>query len=62
MTWGELERQMRRGTDYKFYRHRTNHDEWINPKTGKTETIGRHKSQEVPHDVLEKILKRVGLK
>lgn len=62
MTWGELERELKAKTDYRFYKHRANHDKWINPKTGATETIGRHKSQEVPHDVLEKILKRVGLK
>ena len=62
MTCGELERLMKRDTDYRFYKHGSKHDEWINPKTGDTETIGRHKSQEVPKGVLEKILRRVGLK
>ena len=62
MTWAELERLLKRETDYKFNKHRSGHDEWINTVTGKTETIGRHKSQEVPKDVLEKILRRVGLK
>ena len=62
MTWAELERQMRRETDYRFYRHRTNHDEWKSRGTGEKVTVGRHKSQEVPHSVLEKILHQIGLK
>ena len=62
MTLGELERLMKRETDYKFYQHRTNHDEWKNRGTGDKVTVGRHKSQEVPHSVLEKILHQIGLK
>ena len=62
MKWGELERLMKRETDYRFSEHNTGHDEWKSQSTGDKVTVGRHKSKEVPRKVLEKILKQIGLK
>jgi len=62
MTWGELERLMKRKTDYRFNKHNTGHKEYKSQSTGDKVRIGRHKSQEVPRKVLEKILHQIGLK
>lgn len=43
-------------------RHGSEHDIWINPKTGKTAGIPRHQSKEVPKGTAEQIQKDLGLK
>lgn len=46
----------------KFEKQGTNHEWWINPKTGERFQIPRHKSQEIHPDTLHDILKSAGLK
>ena len=43
-------------------RHGSEHDIWINPKTGDTASIPRHQSKEVPTGTAESIKKNLGLK
>jgi predicted RNA binding protein YcfA (HicA-like mRNA interferase family) len=43
-------------------RHGSRHDIWINPATGGTASIPRHKSEEVPTGTASQILKNLGLK
>lgn len=62
MTWGELERLMKRKTNYRFYKQLAGHSQWKDLETGDKVTVGRHKSQEVPPSVLEKILHQIGVK
>jgi len=40
----------------------TNHEWWINPKTGQKFQVPRHKTQEVATGTLKQILKSAGLK
>lgn len=46
----------------KFYEQGTNHERWINPKTGEKFQVPRHKSQEVNPNTLHSILKAAGIK
>lgn len=62
MTYAELERLIRRETNFRFSKHLANHDEWINPLTKEKVTVPRHKSQEIHPKTLSSILKKVGLK
>jgi len=43
-------------------RHGSEHDIWINPKTGNTARIPRHQSKEVATGTAENIKKDLGLK
>jgi predicted RNA binding protein YcfA (HicA-like mRNA interferase family) len=43
-------------------RHGSEHDIWINPKTGGTTSIPRHQSKEIPTGTASKIKKDLGLK
>ena len=43
-------------------RHGSRHDVWINPKTGGTTSIPRHKADEIPAGTANQILKDLGLK
>ena len=43
-------------------RHGAEHDIWINPKTGNTARIPRHKSKEVATGTAHNIMKDLGLK
>jgi len=43
-------------------RHGSEHDEWINPRTGRSTYIPRHPSKELPTGTARKILKDLGLK
>jgi predicted RNA binding protein YcfA (HicA-like mRNA interferase family) len=43
-------------------RHGSEHDIWINPKTGKTASIPRHQSKEVATGTTQSIMKDLGLK
>lgn len=45
----------------KFLKHGTNHDWWINPKSGEKFQVPRHKSQEVHPDTLREIKKSAGI-
>ena len=40
----------------------TNHEWWINPKTGARFQVPRHKSQEVKKETLISIMKSAGIK
>ena len=62
MTWAELERKLKRETKFRHTGERSGHSEWTNIETGKTITLGRHKSQEIKSKTLHTILKEVGLK
>jgi len=42
-------------------RHGAEHDIWINPKTGKTASIPRHKSKEIAIGTARSIIKDLGL-
>ena len=42
-------------------RHGSEHDIWINPKTGNTASISRHQSKEVATGTAKKIIKELGL-
>ena len=46
----------------KFDGQGTNHEWWINPKTGERFQVPLHKSQEVNPDTLHDILKAAGIK
>ena len=46
----------------KLYRHKTNHDEWINLNTGNTFLVPRHFGKEVKSGTLDSILKEAGIK
>ena len=46
----------------KFDKSGTNHDWWINPKTGERFQVPRHRSQQVAKGTLESILKSAGIK
>jgi len=43
-------------------RHGSEHDIWVNPKTGNTARIPRHPSKEVKTGTAERIKKDLGLK
>ncbi|MCL2225124.1 MAG: type II toxin-antitoxin system HicA family toxin [Defluviitaleaceae bacterium] len=42
-------------------RHGAEHDIWINPKTGNTASIPRHKSKEIATGTAQRIIKDLGL-
>ena len=44
------------------YREGRNHTQWINPKTGKIFSVGRHHGEEVPIGTLKSIMRDAGLK
>lgn len=46
----------------RILRHGSEHDIWINPQTGGTTSIPRHKSKELPKGTELKIKKDLGLK
>ena len=43
-------------------RHGSEHDIWVNPATGNTTRIPRHKSKEVATGTVNNIMKDLGLK
>jgi len=43
-------------------RHGSDHDIWINPKTGKTASIPRHKSKEIATGTAHRIIKDLEIK
>lgn len=43
------------------YRQGRNHEQWINPKTGKIFSVGRHHGEEVPAGTLKSIKRDAGL-
>jgi predicted RNA binding protein YcfA (HicA-like mRNA interferase family) len=45
----------------RIKRHGSEHDIWINPKTGGTASIPRHKSKEVSTGTVNNIMKNLGL-
>lgn len=57
MKRSELEKRLRKAGCYPG-RNGSNHDKWINPKTGKSEWIPRH-AGEIPTGTAMKILKRL---
>jgi len=61
MTWGELERLIRKA-GWKLYSHGSRHDLYVHPTIPKIIQIGRHKSQEVATGTANKILKDAELK
>jgi predicted RNA binding protein YcfA (HicA-like mRNA interferase family) len=46
----------------RIVRHGSEHDIWINPKTGGTAQIPRHPGKEVKKGTTEQIIKDLGLK
>lgn len=59
MNWNEL-RKLAIKHGFVFYKHGGNHDEYYNPKTGKTILIERHWSQEVRKGLMNKLKKEIG--
>jgi len=43
-------------------RHGSEHDIWVNPKTGSTSRIPRHQSKEIRTGTADRIMKDLGLK
>ena len=54
MTWAELERKLVRESKCRHTGERAGHSELTNLETGKKFTMGRHASQEVPKEALNK--------
>lgn len=46
----------------KLERQGSNHELWINPKTGQRTQVPRHSSHEIPTGTVNNILKALGLK
>jgi predicted RNA binding protein YcfA (HicA-like mRNA interferase family) len=46
----------------RIKRHGSEHDIWINPKTGSTARIPRHQSKEIATGTAQNILRALGLK
>ena len=46
----------------RIKRHGSEHDIWIDPKTGNTARIPRHQSKELPTGTAQNIMKDLGLK
>ena len=46
----------------RIARHGSEHDIWINPKTGGTAEIPRHQSKDIHKGTAHKIMKDLGLK
>jgi len=61
MKVGELIKRAKRNGCY-IKRHGSEHDIWINPKTGQTAAIPRHQSKEVATGTAMNIIKSLGLK
>ena len=61
MTWGELERKIKK-VGWYFDHHGGDHDQYAHNTIPGFLPIGRHKSKEVPTGTLVKILKQAGLK
>ena len=58
--YSELEKKLKEA-GCRMVRSGAGHDIWINPKTGKQFTVGRHKTQDVPTGTLKSIMKSAGL-
>ena len=61
MKASELTRMAKKHGCY-IKRHGSEHDIWINPKTGITARITRHQSKEVATGTAQNIMKDLGLK
>ena len=61
MKVGELTKKAKKIGCY-IKRHGAEHDIWVNPKTGNTARIPRHKSKEVATGTAQDIMKDLGLK
>ena len=61
MKVSELTRMAKKHGCY-IKRHGSDHDIWIDPKTGNTERIPRHKSKELASGTAHDIMKNLGLK
>lgn len=61
MKQSELVKQLKKIGCY-LKRDGANHQIWVSPVTGKTFTIPRHPSQELPTGTAENIMKDAGLK
>ncbi len=46
----------------KLQRHGNSHDLWYSPITGRSFTVPRHKSKELPVKTAESIMKAAGIK
>lgn len=60
MKYSQLGAELRAAGCY-VVRHGGNHDLWFSPKTGKTFTVARHGSKEVPLGTLKNIKRAAGL-
>ena len=59
MTWNELIK-IAKEHGFVFVRHGSRHDEYKNPKTGKTIQVERHWSQEVRKGLLKCLKRQIG--
>lgn len=60
MRYSELEKLLRKA-GCEVAREGRNHCIWYSPKTEKTFTVGRHKTEEVPIGTLKSIMRSAGL-
>jgi predicted RNA binding protein YcfA (HicA-like mRNA interferase family) len=61
MKTSELTRYARK-RGCRILRHGSEHDIWVNPQTGETASVPRHKSKEIPTGTANTIMKKLGLK
>lgn len=61
MKTSELIQKLKKG-GCSLTKHRTRHDEWYSPKTGKSFIVPRHGAKEISSGTADSILKAAGLK
>lgn len=59
MNWNELKKKAIKA-GFRFVKHGARHDEYHNPKTGKTIQIERHWSQEIRAGLMNRLKKEIG--
>lgn len=60
MKYNELCKKLRKAKCFML-RHGKEHDIWKNPATGKSTSVSRHGTEEVPAGTLKSIYRRLGL-
>jgi predicted RNA binding protein YcfA (HicA-like mRNA interferase family) len=62
MKYSELERQIKKTTNCRFYRNGSQHPIWRNPDTGEFFEMSFHGGKEVKPGTLKSIVKSSGVK
>lgn len=60
MTYSELKKKLKKA-GCKLHAEGKRHEIWINPKTGKTFSVGRHNTEEVKTGTLKSIMTDAGI-